>query len=142
MVQLVRNNQAPFIHQRRNNSRIRRKAHGTDQGILLAKELRNELFRLGVQVERTALKAGTTSSKSIALDALEDGISTPALPLRETEVIVRREVKPARAGASELECRVMIVRFAVEQRDGTTWHARCGPRETIINALLQPPGVE
>lgn len=142
MVELVRDDQAPFTHKRRNHRGITRKTHRSDQRVLRADEPRNKPLRLDMHLQRPSFIPAPQTAQAKLLDSRLDRVGAPTTGLCEPEVVVRRDVERAR-DAARVVVRVVVVGCdAVEDVDRASGDARDGVRETVVHAGLQPARVE
>lgn len=142
MIKLIRDDETTFSNQGRDERRVGGKAHGTDEGIFRADELGNKGLANGMEVTRTTGKASATGGNTVSLDRLFDGISTPASGLGKAEVIVRRDVEGAGAGASEVLGVVVVWGDTVQENDGTTSDSGGGLGEALVEAGFETAGIE
>jgi hypothetical protein len=108
----------------------------------VADEARDEVLGLLVEVERAALEAGAASADAVPLQALLDDVRAAAAGLGEAEVVVGRDVERAGARAGRTERLVVVLRGAVEESDRAAGDAGDRLRETVVDAGLEPAGVE
>lgn len=113
VVQLVRNDQTTLADQRRDDRRVRRKAHRTDQRVLLADEPRDKCLRLRVQVQAAALEARPARGDAVLHYGRLHRVRTGTPRLREPEVIVRRDVQSPRPGPRGHHRLIVVGRVAV-----------------------------
>lgn len=142
VIQLIRDDKAPFPNQRRDDRRVGREAHGADERIFRADELRDKGLTLYMQIRRAAFESGAPCRDPVPPERFLDNIGTPALGLRKAEVVVGRDIQGAGAFAGELLGDVVIFRGAVEDGDGAACDASDRLGETIVNPSFESAGVE
>ncbi len=142
VVVLVRDDEASLIDEGRDGRRVCSETHRDDHRILGAEELRDELLRLSMKVERACVQPRTARRDTVPPDGRLDRVRAPARRLRKPEVIVRRDVERARGRPCELPGVIVVGRGAVVQHDRAAGDAGRRAREAVVEALLEPAGVE
>lgn len=142
VVELVRDDEAALADETRDDVRVCRETHGANERILHTEEPGDERLRLLVQIKGPAFETGAASGNAIPPDARLHRISARAVALRETEIVVRRNVERAGACASGDHRLVVVGRVPVQEHDGTPWDASDGVGETVIDTKLETTRVE
>ena len=142
VIQLVRNDEASLAHECGDIGRIGGKTHGGNERILHAHETCNESFADSVQVARTTLESRSESRHTITFDGLLDSVCASTASLRESEVIIGRDVE----GASFRSCEdlgvVVIGGDTVEEENSAASNSSDGLRKALIHSGFKPSGIE
>ncbi len=142
MVELVRNDQATLTDQGRDDSRIRRKTHRAKKSVLHTHEPSNQGLCLDVQIERTTLQTAATRRDTVPLDGFDISIRACSFGLSKPKVVVGGNVEGPSTSTSEVHVLVVIRGVAVENLDSTAWDASYRGGEAVVNAQLEPTGIE
>lgn len=93
MVQLVRDDEATFAHQRREGSRVGCESHRNDHRIFCSNEFGDEPFGLNVKVRSTDIVASSRSRNAQFAYDLLGLVGTGSTRLCESEVVVGRYIE-------------------------------------------------
>lgn len=142
MVQLVRNDETPLAHERRERRRIRREPHPDNHRVLGPDKIGDEPLGLDVQVVRPNVRAAARARDAKELDHRFGLVGAGSSGLGEAKVVVRRDVERLSRFAGEGEGGVEVGRGAVENGGGARGDGGDGATEAVVDAELEAARVE
>lgn len=142
VVELVRDDEAPFAHEGRERRRVGRKAHRDDHRVLGAEELCDEALRLDVERARADVVARAMQRHTHLAHNHLGLVGAGPARLGKAEVVVRRYVERLRRLARKDKVVEVVGRRAVEADGGACSDARDRARKAVLEAELEAPRVE